>query len=93
MDEGGVEGALAYRGKHTVFKIETPNLTVRLHHGTNHQGGEVIIWFVDILMISSLARPCGRWRKPEITVMKEHRLKTNPTHLALEQTHRYYSKC
>lgn len=33
----GIGGLLEYRGKHAVFKIEAPSLTVRLHHGTNHQ--------------------------------------------------------
>lgn len=42
LEEAGVDGVLKYHGKHTVFRIETPALTVRLHHGVNHQGGEVL---------------------------------------------------
>lgn len=41
MEEAGVIGALSYHSRHTVFSIETPALALRLHHGTNHQGGEV----------------------------------------------------
>lgn len=37
LAEIGDEGLLEYSGKHSVFRIETPALTVRLHHGTNHQ--------------------------------------------------------
>lgn len=42
IEEAGMEGVLASRSKHSVFRIQTPTLTVRLHHGTNHQGGEVL---------------------------------------------------
>lgn len=42
LEEEGAEGALNSRSKHSVFRIKTPNFTVRLHHGTNHQGGEVL---------------------------------------------------
>lgn len=37
LAESGAGGLLRHEGKHSVFKIDTPSLTVRLNHGTNHQ--------------------------------------------------------
>lgn len=42
LSESGAEGLLNYCSKHSVFNIETNEVTVRLHHGTNHQGGEAL---------------------------------------------------
>lgn len=42
LEEAGDDGAMTHRGKHTAFRIETPAFTIRMHHGTNHQGGEVL---------------------------------------------------
>lgn len=42
LEEKGTDGALTTRSKHSVFRIQTPAFTMRLHHGTNHQGDEVL---------------------------------------------------
>lgn len=41
LDEQGVT-ALTDSSNHVVFRIEMPNLSVRLHIGTNYQGGKII---------------------------------------------------
>lgn len=42
LDEEGLDGVLAHQSNHAVFRIKTPHFSLRLHHGINHQGGEVI---------------------------------------------------
>lgn len=42
LEGAGAEGTLKYKGKHAVLRIETPALTVRLHHGTSWQEGGAI---------------------------------------------------
>lgn len=37
LAEADNKGRMENLSKHAVFRIETPSLTVRLHHGTNHQ--------------------------------------------------------
>lgn len=42
IDEGGFSIFEQNKSSHVVFRVETPSFSVRLHVGTNHQGGEVI---------------------------------------------------
>lgn len=43
LENAGPEGTFKYEGKHAAFRIEIPEMTVRLHHGTSHEHNEALV--------------------------------------------------